>query len=66
MTNRDGAIIKVQPTTIAQQSIGITKSSKRLLAGGTLLRENATKKRKINLNLNINSNQTNSKNHGLL
>jgi len=32
LRNRDGATIKVQPTTIAQRSAGITKGSKRLLA----------------------------------
>jgi len=66
LRNRDGATIKVQSTTIARRRVGITKGSKRLLAGRPPLGENATKKRKRNLNLNINSNQPNAKSHGSL
>jgi len=66
LRNRDGATIKVQPTTIARRSAGITKGSKRLLAGRPPLGENVAKKRKRNLNQNINCNQPNAKSHGSL
>lgn len=65
LRNRDGATIKVQPTTIARRSAGVTKGSKRLLAGRPPLGGN-TKKRKRNLNQNINCNQPNAKSHGSL
>ncbi|KAE9522931.1 hypothetical protein AGLY_016562 [Aphis glycines] len=61
LRNRDGATVKVQPTTIARQSAGITKDSKRLLAGRPPLGENVAKKRKRNLNQNIICNQPNAK-----
>ncbi|KAL5241955.1 hypothetical protein ACI65C_009365 [Semiaphis heraclei] len=66
LRNKDGATIKVQPTTVARRRVGITKGSKQLLAGKPPLAENATKKRKRNFNLNINSNQLNAKSHGSL
>lgn len=66
LRNREGATIKVQPTTIARRNVGITKGSKRLLVGRPPLGENVPKKRKRNLNLNINCNQPNAKSHGSL
>lgn len=61
---RDGARIKVQPTTIARRAVGVTRGSKRLLGGRPPKGENPPKKRKRNLGLNINSNQPNAKSHG--
>jgi len=63
---RDGARIKVQPTTIARRAVGVTRGSKRLLGGRPPKGENPPKKRKRNLGLNINSNQPNAKSHGSL
>jgi len=63
---RDGARIKVQPTTIARRAVGVTRGSKHLLRGRPSKGENPPKKRKRNLGLNINSNHPNAKSHGSL
>lgn len=65
LKRRDGAMIKVQPTSIARRSAKVTKGSKRLLAGRPPSGEKTMgKRKKRNLGLNINLNQTNAKSHG--
>ncbi|CAI6346226.1 unnamed protein product [Macrosiphum euphorbiae] len=62
--HRNGASIKVQPTTIARRRPWVTRGSKRLLAGRPATTDsNRPKKKPRNLQRNIRNCVTNSKSH---
>ncbi|GBN16337.1 hypothetical protein AVEN_75453-1 [Araneus ventricosus] len=52
-----GVAIRVQPTSIARRTVGVTRGSKRLTCGCPSSGLQASKKRKHNLSVNIKMNQ---------
>ncbi|GBN19422.1 hypothetical protein AVEN_270188-1 [Araneus ventricosus] len=63
LRRKAGVAIRVQPTSIARRSIGVTRGSKRVASGRPSNGSQVSKKRKHNLSENVRLNQPNAKKH---